>query len=282
MKLSCLIFGFINLRIRNGLTTRFWTDNWTPYGDLRSYLTSRGNSFLGIPGRTTVASLYRNNNWTLPPATQMNDNEDYYEWETDGWVNQRYNTEIVYGKLCEEGIFVPWYHSVWNKSGIPRHSFPSWLFVSYRFPTKDRILGWGLQTDPSCVLCNSATKSRNHLLFNCRFTWHIWQTCSTRCGFTSEINWDRVMEQLQSNQLTINKRNTPENFLARMYVLTLEWEKYKNSPPDFSSHRLDFTPLRQTDKGQDPFSLWLKPIILFIAHVVWNLNNCNIVYIQFN
>ena len=137
LKLSTLIYGFIKLRVQNGLTARFWTDNWTPYGSLRLYLTSSGSSSLGIPTQATVASLFRNNTWMIPPARseaqvnvhallttiQLSDTEDHYEWEIDGRLHQRYNTGLIYGKLCEDGISVPWYRSVWNKSGIPRHNF---------------------------------------------------------------------------------------------------------------------------------------------------------------
>lgn len=66
LKLSSLIFGFIKLRVENGVTARFWTDNWSPYGTLRSYLVSKGGSFLGISLQATVASLFRDDNWMLP------------------------------------------------------------------------------------------------------------------------------------------------------------------------------------------------------------------------
>lgn len=47
-------------------STRFWTDNWSSYGSLRSYLASPGGSSLGISMQATVASLFRNNNWMIP------------------------------------------------------------------------------------------------------------------------------------------------------------------------------------------------------------------------
>lgn len=79
------------------------------------------------------------------------------------------------------------------------------LLVLNRCPTKDRILGWGLQADPSCVLCNSATESRNHLFFDCSFAWHLWESCSVRCGIIPERRWERVMDQLQLLSLNSTK-----------------------------------------------------------------------------
>ncbi|XP_013633247.1 PREDICTED: uncharacterized protein LOC106338931 [Brassica oleracea var. oleracea] len=121
---------------QNGLSCRFWSDNWSPYGSLRSYLSLGGNSSLGIHQQATIASLRSNNNWLLPPARSdnlvnihaylttihLNDNEDYYEWEIDGKISSRYSAGTIYEKLCVEGVYVPWFAMVWNKGGIPRHN----------------------------------------------------------------------------------------------------------------------------------------------------------------
>ncbi|CDY18467.1 BnaA04g21200D [Brassica napus] len=67
------------------------------------------------------------------------------------------------------------------------------------------ILGWGLQTSPTCVLCNCFPESRNHLFFDCHYAWSIWGTLASRCGFQPERSWDCVLGQLQAqsrNSLT--------------------------------------------------------------------------------
>ncbi|XP_022557439.1 uncharacterized protein LOC111205614 [Brassica napus] len=96
----------------------------------------------------------------------LNEEEDYYEWEIDGRTTQRYSTGEVYAHLRSQGPSVPWYHIIWNKKGIPRHSFLAWLFVLDRCPTRDRIIRWGLQSSPMCLLCNSTSESRDHLVMN--------------------------------------------------------------------------------------------------------------------
>ncbi|KAF8099557.1 hypothetical protein N665_0242s0040 [Sinapis alba] len=102
LKLSSSIYSWIKLRVQNGVSCRFWTDNWPPFGSLRSYL-STGFSSLGIGNQATLASLRRNNSWRLPPArseeqviihahiteVQLNDQEDFYEWEVDGTISTR-------------------------------------------------------------------------------------------------------------------------------------------------------------------------------------------------
>ncbi|KAF3485730.1 hypothetical protein F2Q69_00052678 [Brassica cretica] len=98
LKLRPLIFPWIKMRIGNGLTCRFWYDNWTPYGRLEDYYTYGANSRLGIPGQAVLADLSRNGNCYLPhqmtdnqlqvvsciTTITLQDQEDYYEWELNG------------------------------------------------------------------------------------------------------------------------------------------------------------------------------------------------------
>ncbi|XP_048612051.1 uncharacterized protein LOC125586235 [Brassica napus] len=200
LKLSSKIFSCVKLRVQNGQSCLFWSDNWSPYGSLRSYLLDGSASTLGIPDHATLATLHINNNWMLPPARSerlvnihallttinLNESEDYYEWEVDG-------KEL----RCL---------GVWNKAGIPRHSFLTWLFVLNRCPTRDRIRGWGFQTDTACVLCNQAEESRDHLFFNCQYSWN------------------------SIDKSSIDDWYAASSMLARMYILDLEGEKRTDTP----------------------------------------------------
>ena len=93
---------------------------------------------------------------------------------------------------------VPWKDIVWSSGSIPRHSFLTWLFILDRCPTRDRILSWGLQTDPTCLLCSTEPESRNHLLFNCCFSLSIWTALSRRCSLQALPDWDQTILQLTS------------------------------------------------------------------------------------
>ena len=210
LKLSPLLYQWIKLRVSNRINCRFWTDNWSSLGSMRQYL-QLGNTSLGIPEQATLASLYTNGGWQIPPArseTQvqvhailttlhLNEEDDYYVWEIEGKTTTKYSIGQVYDHLRIHEASVPWHQTVWNKGGIPRHSFLSWLLVLNRCPTRDRIIGWGLPTSPLCLLCNLQCESRNHLFFECPYTWSIWSVLFRRCGFQPERDWTRVLEQLQ-------------------------------------------------------------------------------------
>nr|VDD06225.1 unnamed protein product [Brassica oleracea] len=68
LKLSPLIYSWIWLRVSNGLTCRFWTDNWSIFGNLKQFLQLSENSLLVIPEMTSLGSLFVTGSWQLPPA----------------------------------------------------------------------------------------------------------------------------------------------------------------------------------------------------------------------
>lgn len=101
---------------------------------------------------------------------------------------------------------------MWITGGIPKHSFLCWLFILNRCPTRDRLLSWGLQTAPTCLLCNSAAESRDHLFFSCPYSWSLWSQFGRRGGLVPEQQWTDVTTQLQSYN--------SHNWRGRLILLT--------------------------------------------------------------
>lgn len=210
IKTRDLCYPLIKRRLGNGNSTSFWFDNWSPYGNLNSFLNGEV-SRLGIRKTATVASLFTNGSWLLPPARTENqlavqihlttisliDCEDTFEWEINGIISDNFSTGSVYTYLKGEVPTVAWSSVVWSSYGIPRHNFLAWLVVLNRCPTRDRLIGWGLQVDPLCPLCNALPESRNHLFFECVFSFQIWSAMASRCGLHARPNWDETLIQLQ-------------------------------------------------------------------------------------
>ncbi|KAF2577788.1 hypothetical protein F2Q68_00006360 [Brassica cretica] len=130
----------------------------------------------------------------------LTEEEDCYEWVVDDKRSLKYSTSQVYRQLRGQEAQVPWDQCVWNAKGIPRHSFLTWLFVLNRCPTRDRLCSWGLQTDATCLLCNQAPESRDHLFYRCPFSWAVWEEVAMRCNLQPQRNWDQTMIQMQSLQ----------------------------------------------------------------------------------
>lgn len=209
LKMKQVVFPLIKVRLQNGESTRFWSDNWTPFGDLNTFL-SGTNSRMGISYRATVSSLFEDGTWRLPPArseaqlqlytflttVQLTTDQDFFEWEINGKVYSSSNTGVVYDYMCEPQSDVTWHSAVWISRAIPRHSFHTWLVVQNRLPTRDRMIGWGLRVDEKCLLYNSGQESRDHLYFACNYSFDLWQIVARRLQLVPTRDWQGLIQQM--------------------------------------------------------------------------------------
>ncbi|CDY57647.1 BnaAnng14890D [Brassica napus] len=191
----------------------------------------------GIPQRATLASLSDNGNWTLPPARTENqielqaylttlvltEEEDCYEWEIAGRTSNAFSTGEVYTYLRGSIATVNWSHLVWSSFGIPRQSFLTWLVMLDRCPTKDRMISWGLDVSPTCLLCNSQPESRNHLFFDCPFACVIWSAIASRRRLHALQNWEATVLQLM--QLTGTKHSKRLTLLCWQSTIYFIWRE---------------------------------------------------------
>ncbi|XP_023644313.1 uncharacterized protein LOC111832177 [Capsella rubella] len=246
------------MRVGNGLTCRFWTDNWSPFGRLSTFLSDTATSRLGIRQQSTLSQLYNRGTWMLPnprsdtqlslhiflTTLSLSNFDDHYEWELDGKTYTRYSTGQVYRAITMQSPLVPWREVVWFSGSIPKHSFLTWLLVQNRCPTRDRILGWGLQTDPLCLLCGSSPESRDHIWFDCGFAWSIWENIASRCGISPLRSWEASLHHLQG--MNGDKARRRLTLLAWQCSLYLIWAERNNRLHRCSFRSVDDL-LRQID-----------------------------------
>ena len=133
-------------------------------------------------GTGSCLMLGLRDNWTCRHISQLK-----------AQILQGTQQSAIYSRLYGEGEAVPWDQIVWIAGGIPKQSFLCWLFVLNRCPTRDRLLRWGLQTPPTCLLCNLAPQ-----FFSCTYAWELWLSQSRRSGLDPQRNWDAVTTQLQA------------------------------------------------------------------------------------
>ncbi|CAH2047860.1 unnamed protein product, partial [Thlaspi arvense] len=202
------MFPWIKLRLGNGNNCRFWSDNWSPFGSIKSFIHSRR----GITENAILSSLHHQGQWMLPSARSESEvslqaylttidltaEDDYYEWVIDDQVSEKFRTSQIYKNLRDDFEEVPWEKIVWSVGGIPKHNFLTWLFILNRCPTRDRILGWGLQMDANCLLCNSCYESKEHIFFDCAFSWDIWVEVARRSNLQACRVWADSILQMQS------------------------------------------------------------------------------------
>lgn len=175
---------------------------------------------LGIPKSATVASLYIDGVWLLPPAR----------------TEQQLALQIHLTTMKGPKAHVPWAKTVWISYGIPRHSFHSWLVHLDRCPTRDRLIRWGLDVQPHCLLCGTGLESRNHLYFQCSYSSSIWQKIADRCQLQALDSWTGTVLQLQG--LTQNKALRRLTLIAAQATIYWIWSE-RNS----RLHRQTFKPV---------------------------------------
>lgn len=222
--------------MHNGETTYFWSTNWSPYGKLSDYLRTSTSSRYPIRKEATLAELWENDVWILPNASSdrhlefityisslaLDDCCDEFEW----WPEIR-GTLVVAQVQCtiyyDQRPRLPCHKEVWFSGGIPKHMFLVWLMVRNRCPTRDRILSWGLQTDPSCLFRNAANESIAHCFFECRFTWEIWKVMAAKCGLASSRQWEAILIQLRGHSSNkVHKTLLLLCWQATLYTLWME------------------------------------------------------------
>ncbi|KAL0662481.1 hypothetical protein Bca4012_099318 [Brassica carinata] len=213
------------------------TDNWSPFGRLEDFLTPTISRRMGVPASATLSNINSNGNWLVQsPRTEnqllvqvylstlvLTEEEDNYEWVVDGNQWEKYKTGAVYDLLKRHGPRVNWYQTIWSKGGIPKHNFLAWLFTLNRCPTRDRLINLGLSVDPNCMLCNTAPESRDHLLFQCSYSWEVWSQTATRCQITPPRDWASLLPFM--NGLTLPKNHKKLILLAWQCTIYLLWSE---------------------------------------------------------
>lgn len=197
---------FISIEIKNGDSTFFWWDPWTPYGILRDFLGS--DTSLGIPLSATVADLHHGNGWALPNARSENQvlllsyistlhlstGSDQAVWSVNGAKNKEFSSKQNFNAIRRSVPCKIWATLVWHKASIPRHSTTTWLFILNRNPTFDRLLSWNVDVEPFCLLCGEGDESRNHLFFECSFSSVVWRFLLRRFRFSSlPLLWSDIL-----------------------------------------------------------------------------------------
>lgn len=232
-----LVFNWIKVKLGNGRKTLFWFENWSPLGCIKDFLHLPPQSTLGTRLHATVADLNRNGNWSPPnPRSEeqlilhthlttiaLTELEDTYFWQPQDIKLTSYSTGMIYNLIKEHKPQVPWLKAVWTSRGIPKQNFLAWLVVLNRCPTKDRILGWGLQTDPVCVLCNSTAESRDHLFFDCPFSFTVWEFLARKAGCTPVRQWSHCLATMQALNMPRHLRIL--SLLAWQTTIYLLWNE---------------------------------------------------------
>lgn len=253
------VYNWIKIVPGNGKKCRFWSDNWSPFGNLKKHFDLPLSTSHGIRASATLHDLYQQGRWLLPhprseaqlnlhihlsTITLSDENDDFLWCSPPGSPLSNFSTRQVYNEIKPHQQRVPWRAVIWPSRGIPRHNFLTWLVTLNRCPTKDRMLNWGIQTDPTCVLCNGTAESRDHLFFECSCSWNLWSRLAGKANWTTSRNWDTGLGCLQSSSLPrYHRLLILLGWQASIYLLWSERNKHL--------HRQQFRPTSSLERQAD-------------------------------
>ena len=178
---------YFRCSVRDGCTALFWYDYWTELGPLHLLSGPSGPRDLRIPLDATVSQAVTNDHWNLPsarseyaitlqiilstlPVPSATYGCDTYLWRTSsGAFGNSFSSKVTWERMRVPIPLVQWHSVAWFREEITRCSFIAWTAFLRRLPTRDRLISWGLNIQPGCVLCSVADESISHFFFDCPF-----------------------------------------------------------------------------------------------------------------
>ncbi|XP_056852847.1 uncharacterized protein LOC130502045 [Raphanus sativus] len=168
---------------------------------------------LGIPSDSLVSDFIINGSWNLPPARSdlhlramvsisavtPSAQQDHATWIVNSVTHSQFSSKIMWNAIRPRQQTLTGASVVWHTAIIPKHSTNAWLFLLNRNPTLMRIKSWNSDIEITCVLCGLSEENRDHLFFDCSYSWTCWSNCTLKLGFTSvPRGWDPVILWLLS------------------------------------------------------------------------------------
>lgn len=132
----------------------------------------------------------------LPPADTIfnQQGDDTYLWAIgDRTPSSTFSTKDTWNHLNNHGAPVNWHKAIWFSGSIPKHAFNAWVTTRNRLHTRDRLLNWGMVVPSSCLLCNTADETRQHLFFDCSYSNQVWSFFTSRAHLIAPVLYDDLV-----------------------------------------------------------------------------------------
>ncbi|KAJ4870658.1 Bifunctional inhibitor/plant lipid transfer protein/seed storage helical domain protein [Raphanus sativus] len=71
LKHGSIVYDWITVKVGSGREVRFWTDNWSPVGNIQNFLAPVSANQMGIPSTATLHDLFIRDRWNIRPARSV-------------------------------------------------------------------------------------------------------------------------------------------------------------------------------------------------------------------
>lgn len=232
--LRALARPMVHCQIGSGIIATFWHDNWTSFGPLIELVGERGPLVTGIHIDAVVSEALNREGWWLdrsrsrsptitllraylPNAQEVINSEvdDTFVWFPElGRGDGSFSASATWRAFHHYPTVVFWHKAVWFTGRILKHAFITWIAVRDRMVTRDRLRSWGLTVPANCVLCSTHQESRNHLLFECAYSAHVWSFFVSRLHLSPPQGFEAILRWL-----TAPSRDTNVALIVRLIFL---------------------------------------------------------------
>ncbi|XP_019084027.1 PREDICTED: uncharacterized protein LOC109125862 [Camelina sativa] len=147
--------------------------------------------------------------------------------------------------------------------------FSMWVCHLDRLPTRSRLVSWGMQVSPLCVICSREVETQYHLFLSCPFSRAIWDRVFVRLKLPPRLfqTWDDLILWMS----TPNRTSLPilRKLVAQATVYAI-WKQRNNmlhNSQVISSHEIfkqdereiinSITARKQRKKFRTLMSLWI-------------------------
>lgn len=199
--------------IKNGSSTSFWFDNWSPLGRLFERTGPHGAIDMGIPLDATVETVMGCSRRRRHRVDIFNQIEaeirclftkddaagnDIPLWKFSANTFKRtFSTKGTWNLIRTTNERVDWYKGVWFPYATPKYSFLMWLALHDRLSTGDRLKLWNSGQQVTCILCGTREETRCHLFFSCIYSAAIWTTLTQGLlGTDFSLDWNQLITTL--------------------------------------------------------------------------------------
>ncbi|PKU76096.1 hypothetical protein MA16_Dca011464 [Dendrobium catenatum] len=122
----------------------------------------------------------------------------------------------------EDCEVVPWHKYVWHKHFSLRYSIFSWFAFMNGLKTADALAMRGIPATPICVFCKAENETKNHLFFECDFTFNILKHCLPRMNYMLlRPNLWQVYFDMEASESDLNRKSF--GFLLISAIVYYTW-----------------------------------------------------------
>lgn len=196
---------------------KFWHDPWVRNLPLISQFSSHVISTSNSHNLATISEFLQAGQRSLPQSNHTDiidlrsrilqiqvHNSEHVTWNDSRAVS----ITTIWNSIRTVNSQPPWFDLVWNSFSIPKCSFIAWLALKNRLLTKDRMISFGMNVDPACLLCSSP-ETVHHLYLDCPYFDLL------RCASPVPFNTD--WRECQSGNCFIGSPSSIDKQVASVY-----------------------------------------------------------------